>query len=80
MAGREPTLRRQTGSVEVARPDPPDDNTIGMSPNRRLGLFIRRLGRYFNILVLHLILVIRGIPHRISWGKTENDESPKDSR
>ena len=74
-------LRRQPGSLEVARPGSADGITSGTVPKRGLKLWIKRLGTYFNILVLHIILIIRGVPHRISWGKAdrENDRSPKNS-
>ena len=79
MAGREPMLRRQTGSLDVAGPGRADEITSTTVPKGRLRLWIKRLGTYFNILVLHIILIIRRVPHRISWGKAEreNGRPPK---
>jgi hypothetical protein len=81
MAGREPILRRQIDSLDVAHPGVTDDNASRIYPKRRLTRWIKRVGTYFNILVLHILLIIRGVPHRISWGKTdaEDNGSPKNS-
>jgi hypothetical protein len=41
---------------------------------KRLDRFFVGLVAVFKIVVLHLILNIRGVPHRISFGETVEDE------